>query len=721
MTDNNEVTFHLTTKKIIIIVISLQLAFIGLVLLDKLGVEIPALRQLIGIVYLTFVPGFLILRLLRVNTENILNTFLYSMGLSLSFLMFIGALINFLYPLIGISKPISEMPLIITITIIILFLCFICYLRDKDYSRSISIFINIQLFSPLVLSLLFLLFLAISGTYLVNFYHNNVLLLLLLFVISAIPLLVTFSIFPKDIFPLVVWIISISLLFHASLVSPYVWGADINFELYHASLVKNNQIWDPTIPNNHNAMLSLVMLVPIYSYLLHMDITWIFKIIYPLIFSFVPVGLYKLFKNQVNERRISFLSCCFFMFVITFYTEMLALARQQIAEFFLVLILLIITTKKEISTKNILLLIIFSFSLVVSHYGTSYWFMFSIILAYFILPLLKNKEAKSTITYTFVFTYIVFVWVWYVYTNGAPFKTAISLISHIVNNFNALFSPNAAEGADIIIKSFKSFDPIKKTIIYLNIISQFFISVGILMLLLKRTQKFSREYIALSIVSFIWDVAAVSVPYLTYGGFGATRLYHLSLFLLAPFFVIGFTQFFKKIIKLKSVKETSVQNSVSVFLMIFLLFNTGVVSELCGYELSSQALSYSHNWGDSEDLISNIKFHNWYTNDRDVFSSKWIGNYRENPFKIYADMFRSWRLEGYGGIPRDDLIILTNKTKIEEDCYIYLGKFNTNKDLLTYTRPAGRVLMWWNITEVLPELGITNKIYANSGSEIYYR
>jgi len=104
----SNLVIHLTTKNLLIVIFSLQLAFLGLVGLEKLGLEIPILRQAVGFIYLTFVPGFLIFKILQINNRNIIESLLYSVGLSLSFLMWTGALINFLYPLIGISKPISE-------------------------------------------------------------------------------------------------------------------------------------------------------------------------------------------------------------------------------------------------------------------------------------------------------------------------------------------------------------------------------------------------------------------------------------------------------------------------------------------------------------------------------------------------------------------------------------------------------------------------------------
>jgi len=709
---------NISARKILALVISLQLSLHGLIVLDKLGLEIPILKPVAGLIYLAFVPGFLILKILKLSDKSIVETLLYSVGLSLSLLMFTGALINSALPLIGISKPIQEVPLLATIDIITIFLCFIFYVQNKKQSISFSMNVN-RVFSPSMLFLLLLPFLAVFGAYLVTFYHTNILLLVLLIVISVIPVVIVFDKLPKNLFPLIIWVVSISLLFHTSLVSPYIWGADTNFEMYWSNLVVNNRIWDPTTPSKLNAMLSLVILVPIFSNLLHMNTTWLFKIIYPLIFSLVPLGLYELFKNQTNEK-IAFLASYFFMSVPIFYTEMLALARQEIAEFFLVLVFLLLTEEGRIDVKKSFLIMVFTLSLIVSHYGTSYWFMFSLIFVFLAnyFKVLKNNKG-SIVDPVFISFYIISTLSWYIYvSNGSSFNPLISYFQHhIIGSLSSLFNPSTAIGSTIVNKTLL-FKPLNQITIYLNGISQFFITIGIAGILCRllrgKVTGFKKTYIYFSFSNLIWFIIALGVAYIN---LGITRVYHLSTLLLAPFFVIGFTIFFKLFVK----SEATILKLIGIFLMIFLLFNTGVIAELGGYELSSEALSYSHNWEKATSITDKIKFYHWYTNTFDVSSSKWLGTFKDDNLKIYADKKRSWRLQGYGLISQEKIIILKNGTQIKDKAYIYLGKFNIDNKLITYNLPAGGTLMWWKIPEILPDLDAKSKIYANGGSEIYYQ
>ena len=139
-------------NKFLKVIFTIQVSVLGIILMDGLGVYIPILRQIIPVIYLLFVPGILILRIIRVHKISSSEVLLYSVGLSIASIMLIGFFINLIYPLIRISNPISLLPLIITVSIFVVVLSFLSYLRDKDFSN--PDFINFKdLLSPYVLFL----------------------------------------------------------------------------------------------------------------------------------------------------------------------------------------------------------------------------------------------------------------------------------------------------------------------------------------------------------------------------------------------------------------------------------------------------------------------------------------------------------------------------------------------------------------------------------------
>ena len=733
-------------KKFLKIVLAIQLAVWGVISLDAAGLQIPILRQLIGFIYLAFIPGIILLRILKLHKLGSIETLLYTVGLSIATLMFTGLLMNTGYPFFGISGPISVTSLIITISVVVLILCVLSYVRDKNFSDPNYIDV-MDVFSPPALFLCLIPFLAIFGTYLVNFHHNNILLMFLIVIIALIAVLIAFDKFiPKNLYPLAVFVIAISLLFHGSLISMYLWGWDIHLEFYLVNLVRMNSIWDSTIPRTYNAMLSIVMLAPIFANICSMSLTWVFKIIYPLLFSLVPLGLYRVFQKQ-TDNKIAFLSCFFFSSGYIFYTEMLQLARQQIAELFLVLLILLMIDKNMNKTKRSFLFIVFGISLAVSHYGLSYIYMLYLTSAWLIMvlmnspaiqrltdnffiriePLLtffpKFSRYKSekltgnpissnienrTISSTFVLLFITFSLVWYMYVSSSSAFNAIVIIGdHIASSIYADFlNPESAQGLHMMLAQPQPglLHEVNRVINYLN---QIFIIIGGIVLLKHRELKFEREYAAFSMVNLAILFAAVSVP-LFASSLNMTRVYHITLFFLAPFCVIGGITVFRMLSKVVRVAWTNKSVRIalkilSVYFVIFLLYQTGFVFRVAEGNFYSISLN------------STIDYPRFI--DQEVIGAEWLTEVKGDKL-IYADANRRLLIGSFEWCQVRSFPV--DVGRIPEDSYIYFGKFNVmNESVLIITKEKAIIRRFHiNSSAIVYD---RNKIYANGGAQVYYR
>lgn len=572
-------------KKFLNVILAIQLAMWGAIGLDVVGLKIPILRQLIGFIYLTFVPGILILRVLKLHKLGDIETILYTVGLSLATLMFTGFFMNLIYPFFGISGPISLVPLIITISVVVVVLCILCYLRDKDFADPVFIDSK-EVLSPPVLFLCLIPFMAVFGTYLVNYYHNNIVLMLMIVVIAIVTLLIAFDkLIPKRLYSLSIFIIAISLIFHLSLISPiYINEHDAALVYSLINSIFANSMWDLTTAHNYNATLSTMMLVPIFHIICAMDAVSIFSVIYYMLCSFTYLGLFSIFQ-RITDDKIAFLSAFYLVSFLRFPGP-----EQLIAEiFFVLLTMLIIDINIEIYKKTILS-IIFSISLVVSHYGLSYLFMFSLIFVLLLLfstenPTIKRlwemfyyqmrtngKRAKgenlpfkkivspkecytsyamnkegSVISINFVLLYTVFVLAWFMYvSNSSVLNTVIHIGEQIANTiFIEFLSPDASRGAAILSR--ESVSLLHRTNKVLQLAIPILISIGLLNVLLKyRETKFEREYIGFSLFWFAICLASIAIPY--FAVMNPERLYRLSLFFMAPFAVIGGIMVFNAII-----------------------------------------------------------------------------------------------------------------------------------------------------------------------------
>ena len=168
----------LKSRNFLAFILVLQFIVYALVLFD-----IPVARQIIGFVYFTTIPGFIIIRLLKLNELDMLEIVLFSVGFSVAFLMFAGLFINEFCFLLGVSKSLSLMPLMIILNSIIIAGAFLAFLRNESIKFSEAKTLGA---SPLALLLMGLPILSIVGAMWVTAYENNSILLLMIIAISVI-------------------------------------------------------------------------------------------------------------------------------------------------------------------------------------------------------------------------------------------------------------------------------------------------------------------------------------------------------------------------------------------------------------------------------------------------------------------------------------------------------------------------------------------------------
>jgi len=751
-------------RKFLLVVLSLHFMFLGSIFVDMIGLEIPLLRAIICFIYLSFIPGAIILRIINLYSFGSIENFLYSVGLSISTVFFTGWTVNVFSKYVHFSNPMSIIPLTFSISVIIFILCIFCYFLGKDFPFTASIDTKNLVSIPSLLLYLFPI-LTIIGTYLMNFYGYNFLLMIVIFLISVFMILVYFDLISTDLYPLAILTITLSLLLHNSLISRYISGWDIQTEYYFAKYVITNYIWDPKIYSNINSMLSIVMLAPIYSIFLNIDLNYVFKIVYPILYSFLPLGIYKIILKQTTDK-IAFMSVFFFISFFVFYTEMLQLARQQIAEyFFMLIVLLIVQNRYDPSTK--ILLLIFSFSLIVSHYGLSYIVVNSFIFGSFILFLYSkylDKFQKENVNFSFTLLLVIFLLSWYIYiSNSSVLYTIVHVFDNVIPNFISDFlNPEHSQGIYIITKN--EISSLRVFAKFMHIFTQVCISTGLfysLFQFISKKSKFNKEYLSLSLFFYIVLIASIAVPNFA-NLFNTSRLYQISLILLAPFCIIGgifilkffsflitimrknkhrarylkklqeneytfdivsstgksqiahknlskFRKFFVSVLSMNICSENSKPlKLLALFFAIFLLFNTGWIYEV----LNDSPTSYSLN-----NNLDSPKF-----TEKDVIGKDWL--YRCYPFDenkknsplIYADYFR-FLLFKTSFESQISVVLASNKPQINNS-YVYYATYNTvNHKVLIPIESGSNINTFYYSTNKF--VLVTNKIYDNGGANIY--
>jgi uncharacterized membrane protein len=604
-------------KKLLATVLSLQIALWAVMGLSALGVSIPIIQPLIGFIYLTFVPGILILTALRLRNLSLVETALYAVGLSVAVVLSVGLVDNVVFTTLNIIKPFSFLAVTSSVSFVVLLLCAIAYFRNRTHYRYApgsgkrltkpKPLFTTEMSVPLAptLFLCILPFLAVFSTYLVNAYNVDAGQLLLWLLLCVVVLLIAFDKFiPSKLFPLAVFVIALSLLFQYTLISAWLTGADILTEWGLANTVLNTGVWNPSLLSQYDGMLSVVALAPIYSLISSLNLVWVFKIGYSVIFALVPVGLYQICRRQLNDK-LAFLSCFFFVSFAPFYAQMTGLARQEVAELFFVLLILLLVSKEMDQRIQSALFIVFGLSLVVSHYGLLYITVFFFFVMWLILTVRskigihRDKQIttpslgsppRNLVTIVSILMLFIASTAWYFYTaQGTITQQVVLLGSHIAGSIGQLFNPTYSEASNVVAQG-----PLPGILhqvnAYTNYLNVFFMLAGVCLVavfLKKQRFKLQFSYVVLSIIALGFLIASVALPYLG-AALDWTRVFQITLFFLAPFLVVGFLSIGETagVIMRKVISKLGFGNSalvsrsrltrlLAIYLVFFMLLSTG--------------------------------------------------------------------------------------------------------------------------------------------------
>jgi len=705
----------------------ITIPIVHLLMYIAIGLNIPILRQTIVFIYLLFIPGFVLLRILRLKKLNLVDTILFSVGLSIAFLMFIGLLINELYPILGISQPLSTIPLTITLSSLTLILFFVGYRQDLlgNWNSSGRHWIELKSIAPKSLLLVFPVILSIIGA----LYVNIPFLLLMVIIIAALYVLSVSStrLIPAKLYPLMIFAISIALVFHMSLISKYIMGHDAPLEYYVFKLTEIGGHWrpldigiNPMGTVNFNSMLSITILPTIYSVLLNIKGEIIFKVFYPLVFSLVPLALYRIYERQIGKLAALLSALFFICSPIVFYgVSPLSLNRQIVGALFFVLSIFLLLDKRISTKKRRLLLIIFGAALVVSHYSLTYLYLTYVVFAFAISRIKGDSDKVLNGAMVLLLFCTAFSWYTYVFP---PLRSLADFFQEMFSKFTTdLFNP-AARSSDIFRPH-----PILTVASIINwalfVTAHFFIVIGIFRLILRPKKigfdpKYRMMAVLATIILFLCVVAPNFAPSLNF-----ERFYAITLLFLAPCFVLGGKTFFS--LSKNAWKRAKGQHNsgnahghivtllIAIVLSAYFLSQSGFVNRITGGAPHSYSFDLNR-LETSNDLGVRISLHDVYIPEQDVFSAFWLSKNVGEASTLYADLAsRNVVLTSYGLISRERIRLLTNTTMLEQGAYIYLRHLNIVDGVITTWGAP------FNTSEISSLLSESNKIYSNGDSEAY--
>jgi uncharacterized membrane protein len=621
---------------------------------------------------------------------------LYGIGLLFIFLMVLGLVLNYLLPILGISNPLTSVPIVVSFWACVIIVAILN--RKRIYHWLISF--KKPSIPKSVYALILLPIMAVGGAELVNYLSSNILVMILMVMIVVVPIVCMFTKFiPKQYWSFAIWMMALSLILQVALISNSLWGADNILEYGCYRVTDMNGVYNssPSITQYPTYYTSLaVTILPIMiNKIFGIGGFWIFKIIFPILLSFLPVAVYETIKTQFSEKY-AILSAFLTMSTYLFFTTMLT-SEKQLVSMTLLSIFILAMVDNGIRRKALLLFTI-GLGIIVSHYSTAGLFVILFGLTAIILQIvnilrlkLKHNEKDLVPSKRFwlavVLVITCFGWYWLI-GNGVVIRTFFGIGHYIAAgaNVGANNAPISAQTSAMIkqnhvlylIENGSNYMPYSLLIAYL--FTQVLIGIGIIVALWQTYKKkvhIHPAFLCFAIIMIgLMALELVSARFTAF--IGMDRIYPIVLLILCVFMIVGAEFVLRKKAMIFSV----------VILVVFFLMNTGFIQQIVGFPLKN-AISISQN---AEDFT--------VFTDKEVAGARWAVSQN---MPIYYDDVAQFLFD-YVAVTADKVasnegnILLRNygEYKVANDVsvgsLIYLRKFDIvhNKIPLGYLYPEVR-------------------------------
>jgi uncharacterized membrane protein len=710
--------------------------------------NIPVLRQITGFIFLTFIPGLMFIYILKLHKLKITEKLVISIGLSISSAMLVGLLINSVFPLFGYMTPLSSNSVLISFNIFVIILSVVAYLRNRiSFSFNLDNFkLNTKEKAYLLLPCIFP-FLATFGMLIMNTTSNNAILILFLIMIVGyiIFLIIKHNVLPIRIYTPAIMLIGLSVILLEALRSNHIIGADIHTEYYIFQQTLLNGRWLIRTTSPLDGCISVSILPTVYQSFLNMNSEYLFKILYAVLFSISPLIVYLISRKYLNPHY-SFLAVVFFMSQY-YFLDGESSPRTVIALLFFGLSMLMLLNNGMNNFNRYLLFGIFSTSVILSHYSTSYIFLFVMVFSLIIEIIVKrvskavkipkliheaadqgntlsdeNSYNRYRINVGIIIFYCIILFIWYALVSKATYKSTFDFFSRTLNSIQNIFDLESRGSSAIIFGSGLSSASAPRLItFFVSWLVIIFVGIGILRIIVqyrKTTtihpnnrknkditpdfliQKFESEYVIISFaLAFIMGIAVV-IPFILVG-YDMERVFIQTMFILSPFFIIGGVTIAN--VFSKRIRQYMAYFIILLALLIYFMCNTGVTYQLLG---DPQVMTLASSGQDYNEM---------YVHDQETAAAKWISVYANKSDTVFSDFYGTMKLVSQGGLLSTNYagqFIQYNQPS--PNGYFFLSYFGS-----VNSKVWDANIQWHYISNYQDYFNGRNVLYSDSGSMVF--
>ncbi|SDK72294.1 DUF2206 domain-containing protein [Natronorubrum texcoconense] len=577
----------------------LQVAFLGWIGMAALGFDLPIVRAAFVFLYLTFVPGFVLVRLLNVDVRSVSSLLVLTVGSSLVFSMALGAIVNVAYPLFGIARPMAPLTLALTIVVSVSALYVLAALR-RDAVPSVprvdgvvtwrTVRYAVPLLTLPVLSAVASHYGSATGEYRIN--------LVVLVVLCLVPLVAYVSDLPASAYPLAIWTVSLAILFQFTMVSTHVVGFDIHYEYYTANAVQEQARWYPQVTSIGNSLLSIAVLPAMYAILANVEVAWIFKAVVPFFFSLAPLCVYHATIHVFDRRDVGFLAAFVFVAYYSFFKDMPD--KQHMAILFLGFLLVAATDPRLSQRVKLVLSVAFLGGIVTSHYATSFILIGLFAPVAFVDVVSRYRSDAIHVERTAIFVgvglwvyFVLFNVLWYgTVSEGTNLELILAVSAETLTNVEAFMAtPESRSGVDYATRDLPG-GALWEWYRLLNVVLLGLVSVGLLATARRvLVERVIHPYHVFAAGCYALIAVTIVLPF----DIGFDRILQLALFVLAPYLIVGAVALATATASvLESTRRiataSNARKAACVFIVVYLLFSTGAGFALAGDETPPYAI-----------------------------------------------------------------------------------------------------------------------------------
>ena len=730
-----------------------------LLLVVVLDIDIPGrpvLRPILGCFLLGVLPGYLLVSMLGLGNRSPGRIVLYAVGLSLPLVVGLSITVNTVLSTFAIDRPLS--PSSVTIAVSTLVLCLIVVrftARDSSWSlRPLAVFewvtftiigVSDRLHSLIVdpelgrsersawlvvRQLSFRDWLALgsvtllpAGAVIVTLTSSPAgpdwSLVVLSCAVAVVPLVLLRWRGSPVLYPYAIWAVTAAVLLQMTLVSGHIWGFDIHFEYATALKIRQDGSWAATGDSSNSSLVAITLLGAVYSMVTGMELVWVYKLVYPLLVSLLPVGIWYITRTEFQNRSIAVLAPFALVFYYGFFKDMPD--KQLVAGLFVVLLLTVFLDDQLSALQQWTLGLPFALSVVFAHYGVSLLligFLGFGLIARYVVRLTSGVSVVARITRPVLIVFLGTVW-WSWYSSTASGENLDSVVSVAGEAFAAFpLSDSGRSGVGYATVGADSVYWLTYKFLYIVLVA--LIGLGVLgalyALATDREAARTSEYTLFSLGVFGFLVASTLVTF----GMGFDRTFQIALFVLAPLAVTGARaavaglawsadRLSRDGLRTR-VHAIPVEGLFAVFLALLFLFSSGTVFAVADQPEPSYNINYNQSAG-------------WpvYTQD-EVDATRWLATRATETGADVAVYNNYDRLKSRDGLLVGEVVpteridsIWLSRPGLDETAYVYVSHRPMTKPGSDSTYiSVERTPFYKNV------LAERKPVYENDHASIYY-